>query len=217
MNLRKKKSEKIQSDPVGNIDKYENDQLGALKLQRRWRSMRDQVVDALLDAAKKIQRARKINPKVKAIFKLSQQIKKNKDVAKKKNPSLKEFITIVTQPYIKATSDYYHLNSLSKDDLEAIKEFVDLVAPTLSKSEEIKDIVVTWQKTLERILEDYPNTFDDYAKEVVREIVDAIFDYTNELEAQQETENIDLASSPFFKSELDIAISSRNNGDYENI
>jgi len=216
MDLSKKKPERIQIDPVKNIDKYENDQLGTLKIKRRWRTMRSEVVDALLDAYKKIQRARKINPKIKAIFKLSQQIRKSKEVAHKKNPSLKEFIDIVSQPYIKAATDYYHLNKLSVEDLEAIKKFVDFIAPLLSKSDEMKDIVTTWQNTLERVLEDYPNTFDDYAKEVVREIMDAIFDYTDELESQEETENISLTTSPFFGSEIEIAVRN-NNGDYENM
>ena len=216
MDLSKEKSQKITSDPVYKIDDYDNDQLGTLKLQRRWKTMRDEVVQSLLDSYKKIQRARKLNPKVRAIFKIAQKIREENEAGKKKGASLKEFFDSLSQ--IKATTDYYHLNELTLDDLKDIQDFVNFIMPLAKKGgPEIEDIVSTWQNTLQRVVDSYPDNFDDYAKEVVREIMDTIFDYADEMEERSEAENVELATSPFFSSEIEIAITGQNKGDYENM
>jgi len=210
MDLSKVKPEPIKDDPLNKS--YKNDQLGALKIRRRWISMRDEVVKALMAAEKKIKRAKKLKKSVREIFNMIQSIKKKKEPKKISN-DLRTFFNMITDK----TYEKFNLNALSQENLEWIRDFIEYVRPILVKNNpDIKEILDDWKDTLDELINNYPTNFDDYAKEIVREIVDALFDFTEKAEAQHEIENIELATSPFFNSEIEIAAIG-NEGDYENM
>lgn len=220
MDLNKIKPEKISDDAVDKIDDYENDQLGALKIKRQWESDRDEFIKSLRMAAVKVKRAKKINKDVCKVFQVAQDVKKEADKKKKKDDkkdkNLKEFLDIACGS--EEEKKGFNINNLKLDELKSIHEFVKYISPIISKkNKELKSICDTWEKTMARVVDNYPRLFDDYAKEVVRQILDAIFEF----EDQGSVDKLDkaqLTTSPFFSSQLDIAIMSKGNkGDYENM
>jgi len=228
MDLSKIKSEPIKDDPIDKIDTLENDQLGALKQRRLWQTMRDEVIDALRKAAVKIERAKKLKKSVKDVFAMAKSIKKEKAEAEKNRKggkSLKEFFDQTN--YILREGTLYdrydfglnkNFNEISKDELEAIKDCIDFIKPIVSKNnKEIQSLMDVWSRTLERIIDSYPYTFDDYAKEIVSEILDAIFEFDVE-ESDKYMDKLDLLTSPFELSDIEIAVTpgpKEIDGDYE--
>lgn len=216
MDLNKIKPEKISDDAVDKIDDYENDQLGTLKIKRRWESDRDEFIKSLRMAAVKVKRAKKMNKDVCKVFQVAQDVKKEKDKKKKddkKDKNLKEFLDIACGSEEKKG---FNINNLKLDELKSIHEFVKYISPIISKkNKELKGICDTWEKTMARVVDNYPKLFDDYAKEVVRQILDAIFEFEDQGPVDKLSKS-QLTTSPFFSSQLDIATIS-NKGDYENM
>lgn len=206
MDLSKIKPETVKQDEL------EKDQLGTLKVSRRYQDNREKIIQALRQSKVKINRAKKLKKSVKNIFQLAQDIKK-KNEKEKPGKNLKEFLDSVA---VELKEDMYNLQDLTLDNLESIRDFIKFITPIIiKKDKELSDIFNTWQSTLDRVIEDFPRTFDDYAKEVIKEILDAIFELDDE--AKEYIDKLKLATSPFWSSDLDIAIAVKpTDGDYEN-
>jgi len=204
---------KIKPETIKQQDELEKDQLGTLKISRHYQDNREKIIQALRQSKVKINRAKKLKKSIKNIFQLAQDIKKKNAKAKPKpGKSLKEFLDHAAAAELK--EDMYNLQDLKLIDLESIRDFIKFVAPIITKKDKgLSDIFSTWQSTLERIIEDFPRTFDDYAKEVIKEILDAIFELDDE--AKEYIDKLELATSPFWSSDLTIAVKPID-GDYEN-
>ena len=240
MDLGKIKPEKIKTDAVDKIDDFENDQLGALKQRRVWLSMRDEVVKALRQAEAKIARAKAMKKPIKRVAQLAKEIRgaKKEEAKKKSSKNLKEFMEqYVGQFQFKKGNSALgfsrgHSNSiynkygfdqenLKVEDLEAIKEFVAYAKGLVKKdNKDVHALMDVWTKALDKTIADWPRSFDDYGKEVVSEILDALFELEDTREEKEKyMDKVDLVTSPMNDSDFVVAKKVtpplQTKGDYE--
>lgn len=206
MDLSKVKPEKIKDDPI------RNDEIGTLKAHRRWSENREKVIDALRAAELKIRRAQKIDKSVRKAFELVANIKKEIDKKKmKESRNLQDFLDHATNKIQESIYDKiydkYKNHYMSLEDVQVIRDFVKYISPVVKKTSKDKDIdkiLKDWQETLDLIVDNYPTSLDSYGHEIIRQILDMLYEF-EDFEEVEYMDKLDMATSPFFDSVIDLA------------